>query len=187
MKLYRAIRTNLISQGFGPKYTKKSLLPFYNSIGLRAHNGTDFVLKRGEKIYWDCDVRGTVWKMSTDPKAGIGVSIITDDKDGRMKHIFWHLLENGIKCKLGQVLETGDLIGLGDSTGMSTGDHLHRGLKRVDENNKTLNHGNGYWGAIDMSPFFSNIFVKDYMSTLKKKVALLQSIIAVVKKLLKLL
>ena len=183
MTIFRSLKTNFQTQGFGIIGTKPDMLPFYQSIGLKAHNGFDWAAKDGEKIYWDCDKRGIVLNTHTDSYGGLGVTVISEDK---YKHIFWHL--KGFACKAGDILDSGDLIGYADNTGRSTGTHLHRGLKRVAKNKYgnyyTLNKDNGYKGAV----FFpiKNIYVKDYIKSLETRISLFKKVIEIANKLIKL-
>ena len=183
MKIYRASKTNRRTQGFG-----ENLLPIYKQWGMKGHNGWDWACSYGEPIYWDCDIKGTVLNCHIDNSGGLGVDVISQDKDGDFKHRFWHLKE--FKCKAGDILDSGDLIGLGDSTGYSTGNHLHRGLKPVYKNKnnnwKNTYQGNGYFGAIEIQPYFKSIYIKDYMNLLKAQVSILWRIIEIMKKLIKL-
>jgi len=152
------------------------MLPEYQKMGLTAHNGIDFVCPRGERILWDgYDIEGKVIQLSTEQNEGLGVVILTEDKDGIFQHRFWHLLE--IRCKVGQVLNSGDLIGLVDSTGFSTGDHIHRDVKELDGNYKVKNYNNGYFGAIDFWPYFTNIYIGDTMGNLWKMMEKMMGII----------
>ena len=41
---------------------------------------------------------------------------------------------------------------------MTTGSHLHFGLKEVDNTGRTVNWNNGYNGAIDPAPFFNQAY-----------------------------
>ncbi len=107
--------------------------------------------------------------------------IVSRDKDGQYyKHIFWHNLCNAVR--VGQIVETGDLIALGDSTGKATGPHVHRGLKKCNSQYKTLNWHNGYRGAIDLTPFYEDIFVLDKMRELLRKKSLIERMIWEIKK-----
>lgn len=144
-----------------------------------AHNGIDFLATDGEPIYWDCfDCEGKVVKLSLEPNEGLGVVVITNDKDGIFQHRFWHLKD--ISCRIGQILDTGTLIGHADNTGYSTGTHLHRDLKKLDSDYKVLNKDNGYRGGIDIMPYFKNIYVKPFINNLKAQVGLLKRIIKLI-------
>ena len=189
MKKYRPIKSSLISQGFGIENTKPELLPFYQSIGLLAHNGIDLPTQLDEPIYFDCNVAGYVLNTEIDNKGGLGINIITEDKDGIFKHRYWHLKSFNVVA--GQKLNTGDLLGISDNTGWSSGLHLHWDLKAmIKDENVTLKmkfSDNGYNGAIDPMPFFENIFVLDYVNSLKQQINILQQAIAIAKKLWNLL
>lgn len=188
MKIFRSLYTNWKTQGYGLENTKPEMLPLYQSLGLFGHNGWDWAAGDGQKIHWDCDIEGEVLNTSTDAKGGLGVEVLTKDIDGMFIHRFWHL--KSFACQAGQKLGSGDLIGLADSTGWSTGPHLHRDLKRVERdqfgNYKTLNGDNGYFGCIDPTPYFENIFVVDKMEHSKKQVEMLTEQVSIWKKLIEL-
>jgi hypothetical protein len=139
----------------------------------------------GEPIYWDCyDCNGIVVEISSDATAGVGCDIITEDKSGIFKHTFWHFKWGGIVVKVGQVLSSGQLIGYGDSTGYSTGNHLHRQIKKQGRNSMgsyyNINQDNGYQGAEDPMPYFTNIFIGDTLSAMQQT---LNNILAAINKI----
>ena len=74
----------------------------------------------------------------------------------------------------GQEVKCGDLLGLGDSTGLSTGDHLHFGLKPCNKDGVSSNEGNGYFGAIDPIPFYENIFVLDVLNIKQQALSVIE-------------
>jgi len=209
MRLFRPVKTNHLTQGFGEKNTNPLLLSLYQSLGLKGHNGYDWRVEncqptgckiyspyfkmmidgvKCEPVYWDCDIAGVVVELSQEYNEGFGVVVLTEDKDGIFKHRFWHLAE--ISCQVGQRLESGDLIGYTDNTGMSTGSHLHRDLKKLvrlpDGRLENAEPDNGYLGATDLTPYFSNIFILDYIAMLRTQLSLLERTIDVLKKLIKL-
>lgn len=185
MILYRSLKPNLISQGFGLANTKPELLSKYEALGLKfGHNGIDFPCPLGEPILWNgYDIEGKVVKLSTEVNEGLGVVVITEDKDGIFQHIFWHLKE--IKCQVGQVLNSGDLIGLADSTGFSTGNHLHWGLKEMYKNDMgqfvVKDPDNGYLGSIDPTPFSRDIFIGDTLLVMDKQLSLIRKVLEFLK------
>ena len=170
---YRSLKTNFLSQGF---YENKN--SYYAFIGMSYHGGYDFVGYLGEPIYWDVSVKGTVLNLETDNAGGLGVNVITDDEHGIYKHRFWHLKD--FSCQPGQVLETGDLVGHCDTTGLATGSHLHRDMKEMVKdglgNYQIKDRDNGSFGTVPII-MFENIFVKDKMAYLEIQVSILQSLI----------
>ena len=189
MKIFKPFEYTIMSQGFGKENTHASVMHFYKSYGMLGHNGWDWTAKDGEPIYWDCSSKGIVMDCHIDRNGGWGVRVITsDDNKTGFKHLFWHLKE--FKCQAGQTLETGDIIGLADNTGNSTGTHLHRGLKPVKDTKlgwRNAEPNNGYCGGIDPSQYYEDIFVLDKMKQLEKKLSILQQMVGIVKKLITLM
>jgi len=111
------------------------------------------------------------WKArdATDSDGGIGVDIISKsevtigDYTGYIKFRFWHY--HAFSVNTGDSVKFGDLIGLCDSTGASSGNHLHFSGKYCDENGIGLRKDNGYYGAFDFRLYatFINVFVLDYV------------------------
>ena len=189
MKIYCPLKNSIITQGFGIEKTKPELIPLYNSIGLKAHNGFDYSAKDGQPIYFDVSCKGKVNYLSSDINLGYGIEILTQDKDGTFKHRYWHL--KSMVVKVGQEVESGNLIGYADNTGKyTTGTHLHRDLKRcvIIKNGviETLNKDNGYFGAIDITPFYYPVFVLDYIKLIEGQISFLQKIIDFWKEVFKL-
>jgi murein DD-endopeptidase MepM/ murein hydrolase activator NlpD len=130
------------------QYFGQNFVDFYAKLGLKGHNGIDFSAKHGCKTYATHD--GLI-SLETDADGGKGVNIL--DYTNLFKTIHYHVCEFTVEN--GQMVKAGDLIALCDNTGsMTTGDHLHYGLKLMDKNGNTLNKDNGYKGAIDPSPYF---------------------------------
>lgn len=132
----------------------------YPILGLKGHNGTD--LFAGEQnCYAACE--GVVTDVSYDPHRGLGVYVLTDqeydiglDKPYRLDVVYWHFKEDLVKVM--DRVEVGHLLGVTDSTGASTGNHLHFEIIPV-----AITHSgsvpafpnNGYAGAIDPVPFLN--------------------------------
>ena len=137
----------------------------YSFYGMKGHNGTDWATWHGEPLYFGGSAK-TKWyaKNEVDRVGGMGVDIVSDKPliDGkRVKLRYWHLKVPAVWD--GKEIKTGDLIGYSDSTGASSGDHLHEGLKLVDKNGNTIGKTNGYYGAIDPRPYMENTFVLDWL------------------------
>lgn len=119
----------------------------YEALGLKGHNGLDIPVNHGEPIIASHD--GMVLEVGDFESAGLGV--VLWNKENNFKTIYWHFKENHVK--VGDVVKREEVIGLGDNTGLSSGDHLHYGLKETDNKGKTINWGNGFKGAIDPLPY----------------------------------
>ena len=84
----------------------------------RMHAGIDFNLKTGWPVYSLFD--GIV-RIST-AGSGYGYHVMVRHYNG-LESLYGHF--SALKCKVGDVVKAGQLIGLGGSTGYSTGPHLH--------------------------------------------------------------
>jgi len=145
IKLRLPLKQIRVTQPFGVNFVN-----FYTSMGLKGHNGVDFAALSGTDCYATHD--GVVTFAGKDGDGGISVTL-TNEQD-HYKTIYYHLKK--VACKVGDVVKAGDLVGYCDNTGRyTTGDHLHFGLKLLDDNNfNTLDKDNGYGGAVNPAPFF---------------------------------
>ncbi len=149
-----------------------------NGINIKGHNGLDLHAYHGQPVYASHD--GTAY-YEIDLNQGHGVVIMTnemydyEDKQTYFKSLYWHFCDStkepqykspieghSIEGK-GLPVKRGDLIGYADSTGLSTGDHVHWGLKPVLFGESAgawynTEPNNGYMGAIDPTPYLSGKF-----------------------------
>jgi murein DD-endopeptidase MepM/ murein hydrolase activator NlpD len=141
---------------------------FYTSIGLKGHNGEDWQTYRGEPCYFPViSEDGSVgWKARNekDPDGGLGVDVYSDKPvtlpDGRESYVkfrFWHLQKSMVSD--GEKVIAGQIIALCDSTGASSGDHLHFAMKLCDMSGNSIETYNGYTGCVDFAPMFKNFFI----------------------------
>ena len=84
----------------------------------RPHTGIDIALKTGDPIYAAFDGVVRVAKFN----GGYGNMVLIRHYNN-LETLYGHL--SSIKVKVGQKVKAGDIIGLGGSTGRSTGPHLH--------------------------------------------------------------
>ena len=139
--------------------------------GDKGHLGTDIQTYHGQEVY--CIQKGVVNQIDTNPKSGLDVRIITQIDGRKFKHIYEHLL--GYQCKVGDVIETGQLVGWADNTGYSSGDHLHLQLEEMVGST---------WVPINAMPLMEPRFAKDILAInnrlkyLQEQVALLADRIA---------
>lgn len=153
------------NQRFGENGTS-----FYAQLGLRGHNGIDFYALDGFPVYAAHD--GEVVFCGEDGSAGLGIVIRTlepkeyGEGTAFYKTIYWHLKHASFKVKAGDKVKAGQVVALADNTGMSTGSHLHFGLKPVARHEQAwtwynLEQNNGYMGAIDPTPYFNGFFAQE--------------------------
>lgn len=163
LKLYNPLERVFITQGFGQEDTSPVLLEKYKAMGLSFHNGLDMFAQDGTPVYASHD--GVVTFSGHDGGGGLGVVITTNEPfeyDGGkawIKSIYWHLKEGSICVLAGQKVTRGQKIAEADNTGMSTGSHLHFGIKPVINKGdgyewETVDMNNGFKGAIDPTPYF---------------------------------
>ena len=164
-KLYYPCRPHRINQKFG-----ENANAFYKQLGMTGHNGIDLYALDGTPIRASHD--GVVTFTGEDGSGGLGVVIRTEDKfdyqgaDVHFKTIYWHLKTGTTKVKAGQKVKVGTLLALADNTGMSTGSHLHFGLKPVYKGEYdwqwfNLEQNNGYKGCIDPAPYWTGLLAEN--------------------------
>ena len=152
-----------INQKFG------NVMPIYTNMGMKGHSGLDLLATHGQPVYASHD--GEVSYAGVDSSEGYGVVLRTlkrfeyNGGEVYLKSIYWHLIKD-IPVKVGQTVKAGEIIGYADNTGLSTGDHLHFGLKpqiagEDDWSWSNLEQNNGYFGAIDPEPYLKYMFKND--------------------------
>lgn len=131
-----------ISQGFGEHPE------IYAQFNLQGHNGIDIAAPLDTPIKAVHD--GKI-EFYTDP-VGYGNDIrLYFDEDG----FTWDCVFGHLHKYEGQPrdVKAGDIIGYVDSTGFSTGNHLHFGIRK-QLNGQVVDYANGFLGYIDPLPFF---------------------------------
>lgn len=85
--------------------------------GLRFHRGIDIAVPRGAPVFaaWDGKVVLAGWV------SGYGNTVILEH--GHYRTLYGHLMS--CEVEPGRRVRRGELVGRADSTGLSTGDHLH--------------------------------------------------------------
>mgnify|MGYP001566253757 CR=1 FL=1 len=123
-----------LTQGFGENPQN------YNQFGLQGHNGLDYGLPMRTEVL--APHGGKIIEATLDPK-GYGLYIkIENDKEGS---VLAHFAE--FRVGVGDIISEGQLIALSDTSGNSTGPHLHWGYYLFPRNRQ-----NGYDGFINQLP-----------------------------------
>lgn len=172
--IYRPVKTNFLTQDFGesrvcidrndkivgkidgvcPPNTQN----LYRSMGMLGHNGRDWLCYFQEPVYFSVTFAGWL-KSEVDDKGGIGVDVISNqpilqcnepncNQTHYVKQRLWH--NDKITGYDGLIIKIGQQVSLGDSTGLSGGNHVHESLKWCDEKGNGLHQDNGYYGAINI-------------------------------------
>ena len=105
----------------------------------KMHEGMDFTANTGTPIYATGD---GVIAQADDRASGFGNHIVIRHGFG-YETLYAHLSK--YKCKVGQHIKRGDIIGYVGSTGRSEGPHCHY---EVHKNGKVVNPLNFYYGNI---------------------------------------
>jgi len=175
---------SVVSQGFG-----ENMLPIYAEMGLTGHNGIDVSTDFRTPVYASHD--GKVLDVCKERERGLGVTLITDKPyeygpaSYFFKTVYWHFDE--LKVEPGQKIEVGNLLGYADSTGISTGNHLHMEIKPIrKENGIYVNvlQTNGYFGAVNPLDYMVEQDAEDRRKQLDSIEGQLKMIAEAIKKLL---
>lgn len=140
-------------------------ISIYQYWGMKSHGGEDVPCPHKEPILNSAD--GVVHEINTDRGTGLGV--VVWHPQYKLKTIHWHL--DSLDVKLGQEVKQGQVLGLADSTGASTGTHDHWACKETDDNGNTINKDNGWLGNI---PFRDKVGWFDEMKLTRNQVLALQ-------------
>ena len=140
-------RDYLLTQGFGENPQS------YAKFGMKGHNGLDYGTPTGTEVI--APHGGKIIEATNDP-TGYGYYVkIENTKEGS---VLAHLKE--FKVNVGQDVTEGQVVGLSDNTGNSTGPHLHWGYYTLPRNRQ-----NGYAGFIDQLGLISNPTTSETPST----------------------
>lgn len=98
----------------------------YTRFGMPGHEGLDIRALNNTNIY--CCAPGVVYRVNLVSSAhAYGIHVRIRHADG-YKTVYGHLA--GVLVEVGEHVEAGQLLGYADTTGASTGAHLHLTLKR---------------------------------------------------------
>lgn len=154
-KLIRPI-VSVLSQGYGRESTAQWILPMYEQMGMKGHNGLDLAAPLGTNIYAPCrmkvigvdkDNRGTAYGLHVR-----GESPVLRDKYV-LEIILGHFDSVKDSIKIGDWVEKEDLLGKCGCTGQCTGPHVHLGIRVKIAGGGVLDYNNGYFGYVDPTPY----------------------------------
>jgi murein DD-endopeptidase MepM/ murein hydrolase activator NlpD len=119
----------------------------YAQFGMKGHNGADWAAPKGTPVRAVHDGRV---EFGDDPKGYGKFARLYFDLEFTWDCIYGHFDRyEGVNRKV----KAGDVVGYVDSTGFSTGHHLHFGIRKIKQGT-VVDYNNGYFGYIDPLPFF---------------------------------
>ncbi|HNP89426.1 MAG: Murein DD-endopeptidase MepM [Microgenomates group bacterium ADurb.Bin219] len=131
-----------VTLGFGEQLNDPGLRLIYDKYNLLGHDGLDFDLPIGTEVL--AADSGQV--ILTEENGDYGATVILQHSWGRS--YYGHL--STIKVQKGEKIGKGSLLGLSGNSGLTTGAHLHFGIKLNKNDIK-----NGYYGKIDPLSYLS--------------------------------
>ena len=140
-KLFWPTDFPMIVQGFGANPE------IYGQYGLPGHEGLDIRAPMNTHIY--ACAEGEVYHVEKNPDAHPYGKHVRIRHAGGYRTVYAHLAETAVE--VGERVETLQLIGKADSTGNSTGAHLHLTLKKDGATQRGETHFQG--DVIDPTPY----------------------------------
>ena len=137
---------------------------YYKKYGLKGHSGIDIGFLDSCPIVAPCKLWVTYLQLDEDKGYGNHIYAETESQhiNGdyyKLELVFGHF--KSLEAKAGHWVEEGGSLGLGDSTGDSTGPHLHLGIRPWWSKNgndwQQMYKDNGYAGYVDPEPYFPHI------------------------------
>ena len=175
-RIFSPNKSHWIYQRFGKENTNPSVAHIYAEMGLLGHDGWDWMVScknstaitggQCEPLYCNVDGYSTITYIQKDVKYGFGIMAL--DQNNNYKHLWWHFDSINPQLKVGSRLEAGVFLGIAGNTGNSTGAHCHQALYSYEAGD------NGYKGAIDMTPFYTPIFILDHLLTMQKTIGVIE-------------
>lgn len=141
--------------------------PSYLQFGFDKHNGVDMMMGNDKRNY--CPVKSFVEDAGYNDGAGNYVRLITTDRwnvGGVNCYVGMMVMHHEkLLCKTGDILEEGDVLGIADNTGFSTGPHTHISFYRLSkQKNINENRLDTDWHTnltFDPFPYWSGKYAQD--------------------------
>ncbi len=159
----------------------------YESFGMKSHGAKDLACYYREPTFFPIvatnrDGKAVNWysKDASDSSGGLGVDVFSAEpialgmlppQAGSQARELWKAQDFTIRLKMriwhldrawkDRDVKLGEQVGEGGSTGNSSGNHNHNGIKFVGKNDETLDKNNGWFGNVDYTMWYTNQFILD--------------------------
>lgn len=133
---------------------------YQRAFNMLGHNGLDITAPLGTPIVAIAD-GFLVERLSKPTNYGLRITQEIDLGDKKLWATYGHFDRFAVDQEFSFYtkkvpISRGDIIGYVDSTGFSTGDHLHLSVYELDKNLSKLFPNNGYSGAVDPLKYFKD-------------------------------
>ena len=141
-----------ISQKFGKTDFYKKHKDWYGN--LEGHNGCDHPCPIGTPLF--APFHG-IARVDDQREKGYGLSLRIRSAELKLDCVLAHL--SNVLVKTGDKVAMGQQVAVSGNTGLSTGAHLHWGIRSLIEGKgdvldwKVENYNNGYYGYWDVQPY----------------------------------
>lgn len=133
----------------------------YQKFGMTGHDGIDIAAPKGTPVH--APHNGYIVEcVAKDTGYGLRVQLYFEDTDynwlvinGHFDRANFEEIAYDLNNRQHPVKE-GDIIGWVNSTGFSTGNHDHLGVRQLNKNNQILNYNNGTFGWINPMPYMKD-------------------------------
>lgn len=163
--------------------------PAYEQFGFDHHNGQDVLLESDSLFHAPCDMQ--LISKEWQPTGGGNLvryktleRVIAEGTECWVVLVFMHL-KVPPAYDIGTVLRVGDVVGVADNTGFSTGPHTHMTVYREDDAGNRLDADPHYNHTFDPKPYWNGYYAVDkvkVLSTLSQIFTLLTNFLNGVKK-----
>lgn len=183
LRLYYPAKPYIITQAWGianPIYRQ-------NGIEMDRHNGEDFRIGDDKLVH--CPLPAKVLEVGYNDTAGNFVRLRSTEQwivGGVICYVWFMVmhLEKAL-CASFDTLAVGDVIGIPDNTGFSTGPHTHISYRRLNEYGVTLDTDPATNNTFDPHPYWVGVAAQDYGTIIHLFTALASTLSAIVGQLTK--
>lgn len=162
LQLYYPAKPYHITQAWGISN------PSYLQFGFSKHNGEDFMIGKDNRTH--CPLKAIVEEVGFNDSAGNYIRLVSQERfdvlgaNCYIGMMFMH--HEQILAKKGDILDVGDIMGIPDNTGFSTGPHTHGSYYRLSQPSNVpqnrLDTDIATNNTFDPHPYWTGFCAQDY-------------------------